>query len=114
LSSVVLPVIAQVLLDFGRQSELPAVTRALMAFSRFMQLLGWWLIPALAVGAAFLLSRLYKTSAGKDLMDRLILAMPVFGSLCRKIDTTRFARTLSVLLDAGLDFGSSIDLTADV
>jgi type II secretory pathway component PulF len=39
--------------------------------------------------------------------------MPVFGLLCRKIDTTRFARTLSVLLDAGLDFGSSIDLTAD-
>jgi type IV pilus assembly protein PilC len=27
---------------------------------------------------------------------------------------TRFARTLSVLLDAGVDIGSSIDLTADV
>ena len=47
-------------------------------------------------------------------MDRMVLATPVFGSLCRKIDTTRFARTLSVLLDAGVDFGNSIDLTADV
>ena len=43
-----------------------------------------------------------------------MLTMPVFGLLCRKLDTSRFARTLSVLLDAGLDFASSIDLTADV
>ena len=47
-------------------------------------------------------------------MDRLVLMIPVFGSLCRKIDTTRFARTLSVLLNAGVDIGQSIDLTADV
>ena len=47
-------------------------------------------------------------------MDRMVLATPVFGSLCRKIDTSRFARTLSVLLNAGVDIGNSIDLTADV
>jgi type II secretory pathway component PulF len=76
--------------------------------------LGWWLIPALIVGGGFLLLRFYKTSQGKYLMDRLVLMVPVFGTLCRKIDTTRFARTLSVLLDAGLDYGQSIDLTADV
>jgi type II secretory pathway component PulF len=32
----------------------------------------------------------------------------------RKIDTTRFARTLGVLLDGGVDIGASLDLTADV
>ena len=47
-------------------------------------------------------------------MDRIALRLPVFGKLCRMLDTTRFARTLSVLLDAGVDIGSSIDLTADV
>ncbi len=47
-------------------------------------------------------------------MDRIVLATPVFGSLCRKLDTSRFARTLSVLLNAGVDVGNSIDLTADV
>ena len=39
---------------------------------------------------------------------------PVFGSLFRKLDTSRFARTLSTLLDAGVDVGTSIDLTAGV
>ena len=32
--------------------------------------------------------------------------MPVFGPLFRKLDTTRFARTLSALLDAGVDVGT--------
>ena len=66
------------------------------------------------VATPFALVRAYKTSAGKSIMDRIALRLPVFGKLCRMLDTTRFARTLSVLLDAGVDIGSSIDLTADV
>src|SRR5204862_5556448 len=80
----------------------------------FVRTMGWWLLPAIVIGTPFLLIWLHKTGPGKRIMDRLVLATPVFGLLCRKIDTTRFARTLSVLLDAGLDFGNSIDLTADV
>ena len=48
------------------------------------------------------------------MLDRVVLTIPVFGLLCRMLDTSRFARTMSVLLDAGLDFASSIDLTANV
>ena len=54
------------------------------------------------VGIPFLLLRLYKTAAGKAVMDRVIMFTPVFGSLFRKLDTSRFARTLSTLLDAGV------------
>ncbi len=66
------------------------------------------------VATPFLLVRAYKTTAGKAMMDRIALRLPVLGKLCRMLDMTRFARTLSVLLDAGVDIGSSIDLTADV
>ena len=109
-----LPMFMSFLQDFNRKIQLPLPSRVLMAFSQFVQSFGWWLMPAVMIGTPFLLFRFYKTDAGKALMDRLVLMMPVFGPLCRKIDTTRFARTLSVLLDAGLDYGSSIDLTADV
>jgi type II secretory pathway component PulF len=111
---VLLPMFVSLLQDISRKAELPFASRALMAFSQFVRSMGWWLIPAIVIGTPFLLIRLYKTVKGKAIMDRLVLMTPVFGLLCRKIDTTRFARTLSVLLDAGLDFGSSIDLTADV
>ena len=71
-------------------------------------------IPLVLVGTPFLIYRFDKTSPGKALIDRLILSTPVFAVLCRKLDISRFARTLSTLLDAGVDVGSSIDLTAGV
>ena len=66
------------------------------------------------ISTPFVLIYFLQDPAGKAIMDRIVLATPVFGSLCRKLDTTRFARTLSVLLNAGVDVGNSIDMTADV
>jgi type II secretory pathway component PulF len=111
---VLLPMFVSLLADIGKKSTLPWPSRVLMGFSQFVQSGGWWIMPAVAIGTPFVLFRIYKTEPGKAIMDRLILMVPVFGSLCRKIDTTRFARTLSVLLNAGVDIGQSIDLTADV
>jgi type II secretory pathway component PulF len=109
-----LPIFVSLLQDISRGAQLPFPSRALMAFSQFVRSMGWWLIPVILLGTPLLLIWLYKSGRGKGIMDRLVLMTPVFGSLCRKVDTTRFARTLSVLLEAGLDFGSSIDLTAHV
>jgi len=111
---VLLPMFASLLSDISKKSTLPLPSRVLMAFSQFVQSGGWWMIPAVLIGTPIVLFRLYKMESGKAIMDRLVLMIPVFGPLCRKIDTTRFARTLSVLLNAGVDIGQSIDLTADV
>src|SRR5271165_4797268 len=114
LTIVLLPMFASMLKDIDRKIQLPLPSRALLAFSNFVSWVGWWLIPLVLVGTPFLIYRFYKTSPGKTLIDRLILRTPVFGALCRKLDISRFARTLSTLLDAGVDVGSSIDLTAGV
>jgi type II secretory pathway component PulF len=100
--------------EIAGNTPLPAASRILMAISSFVGMMGWWLIPVVLVATPFLLIRAYKTKSGKAIMDRIALRLPVFGKLCRMLDMTRFARTLSVLLDAGVDYGSSIDLTADV
>src|ERR1017187_1439607 len=109
-----LPKFASLLKDIAGKSELPLASQILMGISSFVQTIGWWLIPVVMIATPFVLIRLYKTEGGKAIMDRIALRLPVFGKLCRMLDTTRFARTLSVLLDAGVDIGSSIDLTADV
>ncbi len=111
---VLLPLFADLLKDISRKGQLPLPSRMLMVFSDFVRGAGWWLIPLVLIGTPFLIYRFYKTPAGKSLIDRLILRTPVFGSLARKLDTSRFARTLSTLLDAGVDVGTSIDLTAGV
>ena len=105
---------AKTLKDIAGNRSLPLPSELLMAFSGFVQSIGWWLIPAAMIGTPVFLFYFYKTTAGKALLDRFVLALPVFGSLCRKLDTARFARTLSVLLNAGVDVGNSIDMTANV
>jgi type II secretory pathway component PulF len=110
-----LPKFAELLKDFaGHGADLPLPSRVLMAFSSFIQASGWLVVPAVFIGTPIALFQLYKTEAGKRAMDAIALRVPVFGGLLRKIDTTRFARTLSALLDAGVDVGSSLQLTSDV
>ena len=110
-----LPMFMSLLTDIaGRGATLPLPSRILMAFSRFIQTLGWWLVPLLLIVGPLLVVRAYRTRAGKRLMDEMALWVPVLGKLLSKLDTTRFARALATLMGAGVDIGSSLDLTADV
>jgi len=109
-----LPMLIDFLKDIANRAPLPLPSRVLMAFGAFVRSSGWWMIPLVMIGVPFGLFQAYKTKAGKGILDRLALYVPVLGLLLRKIDTTRFARTLSVLLGSGVDVGTSLDLTADV
>ncbi|MGP1276488.1 MAG: type II secretion system inner membrane protein GspF [Caulobacterales bacterium] len=79
---------------------LPALTRAMIALSSFLQT-GWpWLLAgifAAIVGVRLLARR----PAVKARLDALSLSVPVLGGFLRKVEAARFARTLSVLLAAG-------------
>lgn len=116
LTIFVLPKLVDIMEDMvGKNgSDLPLPTRMLMWLSHFIQSFGWWLLPLAFFGSLFGVWRLYKTRGGKAMLDHISLYVPVLGLLLRKIDTTRFARTLSSLLSAGVDYGESLDLTADV
>lgn len=112
LSIFVLPVFASTLADITKGARLPWASRGLLAFSGFISAGGWWLFPLVLIGVPLGLLRAYKTTAGKEVIDRVLMMTPVMGKLCRTLDTSRFARTLGTLLDAGVDVGSSVDLTA--
>ncbi len=98
----------------GKSFDLPWPTRVLMVISAFMTWIGWWAVPLGSVAAAFAAAWWYRTPAGKAMFDSLSLYVPVLGKIRRKIETGRFARTLAALLNAGVDIGSSLDLTAGV
>ncbi|HEV3166345.1 MAG TPA: type II secretion system F family protein [Isosphaeraceae bacterium] len=117
LTIVVLPIFADSLKDMAGPrgtASLPMPSRVLLWLAAFTGRFGWWLLPLGVVVGFFALRRFYRTTAGKGALDELALYVPVLGKLMRKIDTTRFARTLGVLLDGGVDIGASLDLTADV
>lgn len=54
-----------------------------------------------------------RTPAGRTAWDRAKLRTPILGGLVHKSSITRFSRTLSVLLRAGVPILESLEITAD-
>ena len=98
----------------GKEVVLPWPTQVLMSISKFMTGQGWWLVPLACVAAVVGALWSYRTGPGKVILDGLSLYVPILGKIRKKIETTRFARTLGVLLDAGVDVGTSLELTSGV
>ena len=111
LSFVILPIFASFL---ERGQHLPGPALFLISYSRFMRDLGWWVIPTVVIVSVIAIRRSYRTPPGKAAIDELCLHIPVFGKILRKLDIARFARSLSSLLEAGVDPISSLQLTKDV
>ncbi|MFC1496322.1 type II secretion system F family protein [Candidatus Margulisiibacteriota bacterium] len=94
-------------------AELPVPTRILIGTNDVIR--GYWyiLLPALF---AFIYVFKYVTKkipAGKLWWDGLILKMPVFGPLNRKMTLSRFARMLSSMLKAGVPILDALLITKD-
>jgi type IV pilus assembly protein PilC len=115
LTILVLPPLVAIMRDVIREKrlELPGPTQLLIRISDFIVAGGWWGIPVTLFGIVAFFVFAYRFERGKAVLDRVLLQLPVIGRLLWKIDTTRFCRTLSTLLDAGVDIGSSLELTSD-
>jgi type II secretory pathway component PulF len=115
LTILVLPPLVDVMRDVirVRRVDLPTPTLVLMGFSDFIVRIGWWLLPSALFGTIAAIMIAYRTERGRSVLDEVVFHLPVIGLLSLRIDTTRFSRTLATLLDAGVDIGSSLALTAD-
>jgi type IV pilus assembly protein PilC len=105
----VIPIFAQMFQDFG--GTLPWPTQFVIGASNFIKSYILFTIPVL-IGGVFALKQYYKTEAGKRLIDRILLTLPIFGVLLQKAAIARFSRTLSTLLSSGVPIIDSLDITA--
>ncbi len=91
--------------------ELPAFTLAVVALSESLQ--KNWLIWIAAIVAVVVAFNLYKrTPSGSRTVAKVIMKVPVFGMLGVKTACSRFARTLSTLIAAGMPMIEAIEITA--
>lgn len=107
----VIPSLTEVLEASG--TELPGITRIVIACSRFVQT-RWWLL-ILAFGGligGFLYFK--KTPKGSELIDKTLLKIPVVKGFLKKLYLTRVALNLTTLISGGLPIAQSLQITGDV
>lgn len=92
-------------------TTLPAITLAMLAIGQGAQHYIVYILPALAL-IAFFLWKWNKSDAGADQMDRLRIALPIFGKIWLKYQVAMFARTLSTLLSGGIPLVPSLETAA--
>lgn len=105
----VIPRLTEMYEDFG--ADLPVVTQVLIDVSSFFAAF-WWFIGILMVGAGVVFRQWVKTDAGRHAFDKFLLQMPVFGPLRQKMILTEFARTMSLLLSAGVSLLEALDIVS--
>lgn len=105
----VIPTFEQLFAGFGATLPLPTVivleaSRIVRAYLFFM-LAG---LVAAIVGFRFY----YRTPGGKRTIDGLVLKLPIFGPLVRKVAVAKFTRTLGTLVSSGVAILEGLDITA--
>jgi len=93
--------------------DLPASTQFFIALSNFIN--DYTLLTILGlVGSVVGFAYFLKTKIGKISSSWLVVRLPLIGTLAKETNSARTARTLSSLLNSGVDVMQSLEITADV
>jgi type IV pilus assembly protein PilC len=105
----VVPIFANLFAGLG--VALPLPTRIVIGLSGFVQTF-WWMFFVGAFGLFFGIKQIKKHPRGRYYFDKMLLFIPIIGSLLRKIAVGRFTRTLGTLITSGVPILEGLTITA--
>jgi len=106
---VVVPAFVKIFEQVG--AELPLPTRMLLMFSNFLKHYVIFIIIGLIVLVVGL-RQYYKTEAGSMRIDTMLLRVPIFGPLLRKVAVAKFTRTFGTLVKSGVPILQALETVA--
>lgn len=106
----VVPVFSKIFGEMG--IPLPAPTKLIIAFSNFVAGIGGLMIVGSFVGVIMGIANYRKTVGGRRNTDKIMLKLPVFGDLLRKVAVARFTRTLGTLISSGVPILDALEICA--
>ena len=91
---------------------LPLPTLFVMKLSSFLAGLGGLLTGLALVAFIIGLKQIRKTEKGQVITDRILLRLPIFGILLKKVAVAKFTRTLGTLISSGVPILDGLEITA--
>lgn len=89
---------------------LPIPTRILIGLTGFLKD-SWWVVLVFLLSMVCIIVTVIKNKRFKLFFDSLMLNIPMVGSLNRKLQLARFARTLGSLLNGGVRILAAVETT---
>ncbi len=109
LMTFVIPIFAKLFASVG--AKLPLLTREVINFSNFLR--GNIIYILIGIGIfVFLFRFYYKREGGRRNIDRLLLKIPLIGTLLKKVAIARFARTLSTMVESGVPILAALEIVS--
>jgi len=96
--------------DLG--TELPGLTKAVVAASNFL-ITYWYIIIPVVIVIALVIRWYLKTDAGKLFTSQMAIRIPMFRNLTVKSACSQLARTLSTLIAAGVPLVEAVEISAN-
>ena len=105
----VIPVFEEMFADFG--GELPLPTQIVVIASDMVKSKIIYIIIGIVI-LGFTLRKFYATEKGQDIADDVVLKIPIFGTLLRKVAVAKFTRTMGTMLSSGVAILEALDIVA--
>jgi len=93
-----------------QRGKMPALTEGLLAFSGWLSSSGW-IVAVIMLVLIFAIRIQLRSDAGRLLLDRIRLRMPLFGPIFRNLAVARFCRVLGTLLKNGVPILKSLEIS---
>jgi len=109
MTTVVLPQITPIFEETG--GNIPTLTKIVIFIGQFM-INWWWAILVVSAAILLVLVDYFQTKEGKVVLDELMLRIPIFGKLFRKLYIARFAESTRVLIKGGLTIPQAVEIAS--
>lgn len=106
----VVPQFAETFGSFG--ADLPAFTLFVLSISETVQATWYYILAAIIVGVLVFNSAKQKSRAFSEMLDKLILKIPIVGDIVYQSIVARFARTLATTFAAGVPLIDALESVA--
>ena len=105
----VVPAFSEFYSSYG--SELPLITRIIVAISNFVRGQFVWILISVAAVVTAAVAWI-RQPGQRARLDRWLLRTPLIGPIAAKFATSQMARTLATLLGGGLPLATALDIAA--